>query len=134
MEYCECGDLLKAVSNGGVFDEFKAKIYAAQVGLALEYMHMKKILFRDLKTANVLISKDGYVKVSDFGLAKESTVSFTFLGSIQYLAPEMVVDKEMKQHTKSIDWYLFGVLIYELLTGKPPFYCDKQQIIFKRIK
>lgn len=55
-------------------------------------MHSNKILFRDLKTANVLISKDGYVKVSDFGLAKESTVSFTFLGSVQYLAPEMVVD------------------------------------------
>lgn len=49
-------------------------------------------------------------------------ISFTFLGSVQYLAPEMVVDSEMKEHTKSIDWYLFGVLIFEMLTGKPPFY------------
>lgn len=87
MEYCQCGDLLKAVIDKGVFNENQAKIYAAQVGLALEYMHSNKILFRDLKTANVLISKDGYVKVSDFGLAKESIVSFTFLGSVQYLAP-----------------------------------------------
>ncbi len=55
-------------------------------------MHTKNILFRDLKAANVLLGKDGYAKVSDFGLAKESMISFTFLGSVQYLAPEMVVD------------------------------------------
>ncbi len=61
-------------------------------------------------------------------------VSFSFLGSVQYLAPEMLVDTEMKEHTKSIDWYLFGVLIFELLTGKPPFYAESQQVAFKRIK
>ena len=70
MEYCECGDLLRLLSLKGSLPESEVKLYAAQVGLALEYMHSKNILFRDLKSANVLISRDGYVKVSDFGLAK----------------------------------------------------------------
>lgn len=72
------------------------KIYAAQIGLALEYIHSKNILFRDLKSANVLIGKDGYLKISDFGLAKESLLSFSFLGSVQYLAPEMLVETDLK--------------------------------------
>ncbi len=70
MEYCESGDLLRLVTRKGTLSEKEAKLYAAQVGLALQYMHSKNILFRDLKTANVLIKKNGYVKLSDFGLAK----------------------------------------------------------------
>jgi serine/threonine protein kinase len=68
------------------------KLYAVQIGLALEAIHLQNVLFRDLKSANVLIGKDGYLKISDFGLAKESLLSFSFLGSVHYIAPEMLVD------------------------------------------
>lgn len=85
-------------------------------------MHRKHYLFRDLKVANVLVDSDGHLKLTDFGLAKQTEISYSFLGSVAYLAPEMLANTDNKMHSAAIDWYLLGVFCYELLTGYPPFY------------
>ena len=99
-------------------------MYAAEVLLALEDLHKRDIIFRDLKPDNVVIDSDGHALLTDFGLSKEGVVdnsSTSFCGSIAYLAPEIL---KKSGHGKSVDWYLFGVLIYEMLVGMPPYFSN----------
>ena len=89
--------------------------------IGIGYLHANKIVHRDLKPENVLMDLNGYVKLADFGLAKfmkntDSTQSFC--GTAEYLAPEIL---EMNGHGFAVDWWTFGVLIYEMTTGRPPF-------------
>jgi serum/glucocorticoid-regulated kinase 2 len=90
--------------------------------LAIKYLHKNNIIYRDLKPENVLIGKDGYLKLTDFGLSKENITSnhdaFSFSGTPQYLAPEII---SQKGHGKAVDWYSLGCIIYEMLIGAPPF-------------
>lgn len=123
LEYCpngNLGDLLDRVNN---LSEEHAKMYAAEIVLAIEELHKNDIIYRDLKPDNIVIDKDGHVKLTDFGLSKEGVKddksAMSFCGSTAYLAPEMI---KRKGHGKSVDWYLLGVLIYEMLSGVPPFY------------
>jgi serine/threonine protein kinase len=102
--------------------------------LALEYLHSQNIIFRDLKPENILIDNSGHLKLVDFGLSKELEEfkdTATFCGSVAYLAPEMI---KREGHGKSIDWYLFGVLMFEMLTGDPPFLSSNRLKMFDRIK
>lgn len=103
--------------------ENRAKLYAAEVLLALEDLHKRDIIFRDLKPDNVVIDEEGHALLTDFGLSKEgaadNVVNQSFCGSVAYLAPEML---KKSGHGKSVDWYLFGVLIYEMLVGFPPYF------------
>jgi serine/threonine protein kinase len=69
-------------------------------------------LYRDLKASNILIDREGHLRLADFGLAKQAMTSSSFLGSVSYMAPEMLVEGELKPHTKALDWYLLGVLVY----------------------
>lgn len=73
-----------------------------------------------------MIDRDGHLRLADFGLAKNAVSSDSFLGSVSYLPPEMLVEGDKKPHSKSIDWYLFGLFVYELLHGLPPFYCEER--------
>ena len=92
------GDLSPHVTFGRMLEEDQAKFFMGQIVLALEYLHSKKILYRDLKPENILLGEDGYIKVTDFGLAKESDSkgrTSSFCGTLSYLTPEMLKDNEM---------------------------------------
>lgn len=117
------GDLAKVLAREKRFTEARAKIYAAEILLALQELHSKDIIFRDLKTENVVLDSEGHARLTDFGLAKEGVggnlAGKSFCGTTAYLAPEMI---KKKGHGKAIDWYLFGVFIYEMLVGKVPYF------------
>ncbi len=93
--------------------------YAACVVLGLQYLHEKGIVYRDLKLDNLLLDKDGFVKIADFGLCKEGmwhgTRTSTFCGTPEFLAPEVLTDVS---YTRAVDWWGLGVLIYEMLVGE----------------
>lgn len=111
------------------------KFYAAQLVLALEHLHKNNIIYRDLKPENVLIDKKGFIKVTDFGLSKEnildSHAAKSFCGTPEYLAPEIIKNEG---HGKPVDWWSLGSIIYEMLTGIPPFYCKDREKLFDSIK
>ena len=109
------------------FSEKEALSYLAQIIVAIEFLHKNKIIYRDLKPENVVLDERGHVKLTDFGLSRENfgidDMSKSFVGSIVYLAPEILTKRG---HTKSIDWYLCGVIYYNIIVGIPPFY-DRNQ-------
>lgn len=135
LEYCSGGDLTKHLYFEKRFNEEKAKYYLCEIILALEDLHKRDIIFRDLKPDNIVLDKDGHVKVTDFGLSKEgvfdSIGAKSFCGSIAYLAPEML---KRTGHGKAVDWYLLGVLFYEMLVGIPPYFTDQKDEIFRNIE
>lgn len=121
LEFVRGGNLFDHLCYKRRLDEDVVKFISAQVLVGLGYLHANKIIHRDLKPENVLMELDGYVKLADFGLAKflkpnESTQSFC--GTAEYLAPEIL---DMVGHGFAVDWWTFGVLIYEMITGRPPF-------------
>ena len=135
MDYCPGGDMGQALAKHRRFDIELARVYAAEIVLAIEYLHKNEIIFRDLKPDNVVFDEDGHALLTDFGLSKTgmgaTTVSTSFCGSVAYLAPEMI---RRAGHNKSIDWYLLGVLIYEMLVGVPPYFNPDKNILFKNIE
>ncbi|KAM3141468.1 hypothetical protein pb186bvf_006332 [Paramecium bursaria] len=134
VEYCPGGELFYHLKNLKRFNEEQAKSIAKQVLNALHYLHSQKIIYRDLKPENILIDQDGFIKLGDFGLAKEveqlDTLNNSFCGSLEYMAPEMLQEKG---HDYTIDYYMFGVLLYELVAGIPPFYSRSKQDMIANI-
>lgn len=132
--YCPGGDLSKYLSKEKRFPESKVQLYAAEVLLALEHLHKKDIIYRDLKPDNIVLDAEGHALLTDFGLSREGVydqlVAKSFCGSIAYLAPEML---RRQGHGKAVDWYLLGVLVYEMLVGIPPYYSEHKQEIFQNI-
>lgn len=111
--------------------EDAARFYVGCVVLALEYLHARNIAFRDLKPENLLLEENGYLKLADFGFAKniKSGKSYTMCGTPEYLAPELVLQSG---HNQAVDWWAVGILLYEILCGRTPF-ADTQSRMFRKI-
>jgi len=119
LEFLAGGELFSYLRISRCFPSGMVKFYAAEIILALSYLHSLKIAYRDLKPENLLLTHDGHIKLTDFGFAKEiHNKSYTVCGTPDYLAPEIIA---RRGHNQSVDWWSLGILIYELMTGKPPF-------------
>ncbi|KAF6761125.1 AGC/PKA protein kinase [Ephemerocybe angulata] len=120
MDFVPGGELFTLLRRSNRFPDPVAKFYAAEVALALNYLHSLDIIYRDLKPENILLNADGHIKIADFGFAKAcTTTTWTLCGTPDYLAPEIV---SQSRYNKSVDWYALGVLVFEMLSGLPPFH------------
>lgn len=133
MEYISGGDLMLHIQRGQ-FGLKRAQFYAAEVCLALKYFHENGVIYRDLKLDNILLTLDGHIKIGDYGLCKEdmwygSTTS-TFCGTPEFMAPEILLDKK---YGRAVDWWAFGVLIYQMLLQQSPFRGEDEDEIYDAI-
>lgn len=119
MPFVPGGEMFSYLRRSGKFEEDQAQFYAAQVALSFEYLHNVNLVYRDLKPENILIDERGYLKIADLGFCKVVTGrTYTLCGTPEYLAPELILSKG---YGKSADWWSFGILIYEMTAGFPPF-------------
>ena len=118
MDCYNGGELFYHLRTKGRFQEAHAKFYLAQIVLSLEFLHSKKIIYRDLKPENIVLDKNGYIKLTDFGLAKENigddVTTQTFCGTPEYLAPEII---RGDKYGKGVDNWCMGILLFEMLYG-----------------
>lgn len=135
LDYCAGGELFFHLGKVGRFPEERAKFYAAQIILALEHVHSLDVIYRDLKPENVLLDHVGNVKLTDFGLSKEgvsdhSTGANSFCGTPEYIAPEVLL---RQGHGRAVDWWSLGALLFEMISGLPPFYSRNRETMFEKI-
>ena len=134
MPFVKGGELHKILKLHKRFTEDVAKFYAAQICMAIGYLHSKNIMLRSLKLEDTLVDENGYLKVIDYGLAKilkEDQLSKTFCGTPEYLAPEIV---KHEGHNFAVDWWALGILIYEMVIGVTPFYSRERKLLLAKIK
>lgn len=135
MDYVNGGELFFHLQKDKKFSEDRVRFYCAEIVCGLEYLHANGVLYRDLKPENLLLTEDGHICMTDFGISKEGLLSdddrtSTFCGTPEYLAPEVL---EGNGYGKAVDWWSFGTLMYEMLTGLPPFYSQDVQQMYSKI-
>ncbi|KAG9509814.1 RAC serine/threonine-protein kinase [Fragariocoptes setiger] len=134
MEYAGGGELFYHLSQERIFTEDKTRFYAAEIVSALGYLHENEIIYRDLKLENLLLDRDGHIKIADFGLCKDNITyndtTRTFCGTPEYLSPEVIEDN---QYGRAVDWWGLGVLLYEMMCGSLPFNNRSHDLLFQEI-
>ncbi|KAM6149250.1 cAMP-dependent protein kinase catalytic subunit PRKX-like [Rhynchocyon petersi] len=131
MEFVPGGELFSYLRNRGRFSCSTGMFYSAEIVCAIEYLHSKDIVYRDLKPENILLDREGHVKLTDFGFAKKLVDrTWTLCGTPEYLAPEVI---QSKGHGRAVDWWALGILIFEMLSGFPPFFDDNPFGIYQKI-
>jgi len=135
MDYVSGGELFFHLQKEKKFSEERVRFYGAEIVAGLEYLHNAGVIYRDLKPENLLLTNEGHLVMTDFGLSKEGLHDAgdrtgTFCGTPEYLAPEIL---EGKRYGKAVDWWSFGTLMFEMLTGLPPFYSEDVQQMYAMI-
>ena len=133
LEYAPGGELFYHMDKLGVVQIDDARLYTAEIGIALSYLHSLGIVYRDLKPENILLDKMGHIKLTDFGLSKdlvEDGKTSTFCGTSEYLAPEVVMQMP---YSYPIDIWALGVLCYEMILGATPFFDENRSKMFSNI-
>ncbi|KZV97998.1 Pkinase-domain-containing protein [Exidia glandulosa HHB12029] len=134
MSFVNGGELFYHLQREGKFDQNRSRFYAAELLCALEHLHSFNVVYRDLKPENILLDYTGHIALCDFGLCKlnmgEQEKTNTFCGTPEYIAPELL---RSQGYTKTVDWWTLGVLLFEMMTGLPPFYDENVETMYQRI-
>lgn len=131
LSYIPGGELFSHLRRAGRFSADVTRFYLASIILAIEYLHAKDIIYRDLKPENLLLDRTGYLRIADFGFSKiVQDRTYTLCGTPEYLAPEIVLSQG---HGKPVDWWALGILAFEMLAGYPPFFDDHPLGIYEKI-
>lgn len=134
LAFVNGGELFYHLQREGRFNEERSRFYAAELLCALEHLHQFNVIYRDLKPENILIDYVGHIALCDFGLCKlnmaEGETTNTFCGTPEYLAPELLLGHG---YQKTVDWWTLGVLLYEMLSGLPPFYSENTNEMYQKI-
>ncbi|KAJ3614564.1 hypothetical protein NHX12_018136 [Muraenolepis orangiensis] len=134
LECLSGGELFMQLEKEGIFMEDTACFYLGEITLALGHLHSNGIIYRDLKPENIMLNHQGHIKLTDFGLCKESihggAVTHTFCGTIEYMAPEILT---RLGHNRAVDWWSLGALMYDMMTGSPPFTAENRKKTIDKI-
>ncbi|KAK6531597.1 hypothetical protein TWF694_002782 [Orbilia ellipsospora] len=134
LAFVNGGELFHHLQREGRFDINRSRFYTAELLCALECLHGFNVIYRDLKPENILLDYTGHIALCDFGLCKlnmkEDDKTNTFCGTPEYIAPELLISQG---YTKTVDWWTLGVLLYEMLTGLPPFYDENTNEMYRKI-
>eukprot|EP00163_Fabomonas_tropica_P016260 TRINITY_DN2923_c0_g2_i1.p1 TRINITY_DN2923_c0_g2~~TRINITY_DN2923_c0_g2_i1.p1 ORF type:complete len:330 (-),score=70.24 TRINITY_DN2923_c0_g2_i1:140-1129(-) len=131
LEYVPGGELFSHLRLAGRFPNEVTRFYTAEIVTAFQYLHSMDIIYRDLKPENLLLDREGHIKITDFGFAKRiEDRTWTLCGTPEYLAPEII---QSKGHGKAVDWWALGILIFEMLAGHPPFHAPHSFGIYEKI-